>query len=111
MKTFGKALDLKNDPEIIEKYKEYHRNVWPEVKDSLGEIGITAMRIFCLGNHLFMYMETVDDFDPDGLQEYTEKNPRAGEWNDLMFTFQQVVPEAAEGELWAAMEQVYDLDW
>ena len=28
MKHFGLAINLKDDPEIIEKYKEYHSNVW-----------------------------------------------------------------------------------
>ena len=80
MKAFGAALDLQNDPAIIEDYKEWHRNVWPEVKEALGEVGITAMRIFIIGNHMFMYMEAKDDFEPGrDLQEY-RRFPRAMEW-------------------------------
>ena len=29
MKTYAMALDLLDDPASIEKYKDYHRNVWP----------------------------------------------------------------------------------
>ena len=112
MKSYAQALDLKNDPEIIEKYSEYHRNVWPEVVESLREIGITAMKIYRSGNHLFMYFEAVDDFDPArDFQGYTDKNPRADEWNTLMSTFQQKVPEAGPDDWWAPMELAYDLDW
>ena len=64
MPRFGLTLNLKDDPEVIEKYKTYHRNVWPEVLDSLHEVGITGMDIYLLGNRLFMVIETVGDFDP-----------------------------------------------
>ncbi len=112
MKSYGQALDLKNDPEIVAKYKEYHRNVWPEVVESLKEIGITAMKIYLSGNHLFMYFEAVDEFDPArDFQGYTEQNPRADEWNTLMSTYQEKVPEAGPDDWWAPMELVYDLDW
>ena len=112
MKAYAQALDLKNDPEIIEKYKEYHRNVWPEVVASLKEIGITGMKIYLSGNHLFMYFEAVDDFDPArDFQDYTEQNPRADEWNTLRSSFQQKTPEAGPDDWWAPMELVYDLNW
>ena len=112
MKAYAQALDLKNDPEIIEKYKEYHRNVWPEVVASLKEIGITGMKIYLSGNHLFMYFEAVDDFDPArDFQGYTEQNPRADAWNTRMSSFQQKAPEAGPDDWWAPMELVYDLDW
>ena len=65
MQRFGLTLNLKDDPEVIEQYKAYHRDVWPEVLDSLREVGITRMDIYLLGNRLFMAIETVDDFDPD----------------------------------------------
>ena len=110
MKAFGQTLNLKDDPEIIEKYKEHHRNVWPEVEKALNEIGVTKMRIFLLGRKMFMYMETVDDFVAErDFPKYVEMDPKCKEWDDLMSTFQEKVPEAKEEELWALMEQVYDL--
>ena len=50
MPRFGLTLNLKDDPNVIEQYKTYHRNVWPEVLDSLREMGITGMDIYLLGN-------------------------------------------------------------
>ena len=110
MKSFGMALDLKDDPETIAKYTEYHRAVWPEVIQGLRGLGITRMKIFLHGNRLFMYVETPDDFEPDrDFATYMETG-RAKEWDDLMRTFQQKVPAAREDEWWAAMDEVFDID-
>jgi L-rhamnose mutarotase len=57
MKSFAQALDLKNDPETIASYVEWHTRVYPEVLLALQKIGITKMKIFLLGTHLFMYYE------------------------------------------------------
>ena len=110
MKTYGLTLDLKADPETIETYRKYHRNPWPEPLRGLGEVGIIDMKIFLLGRRMFMYMTATDEFDPDrDFPRYVEQNPKAKEWDDLMRTFQQQVPEAKEGEWWANMEMLFDL--
>ena len=110
MKSFGMALNLKDDPQAIEKYKEYHRNVWPAVERSLKDVGITSMKIFLIGRKLFMYMETADDFEADrDFPRYLELHPKCREWDDLMCTYQEKTPEAKEKEWWALMEQVYEL--
>lgn len=112
MKSFAQVLDLKNDSEIIEKYEKYHRNAWPEVIESLKETGIERMEIFRVGNHLFMYYSAPDDFDPArDFQSYTERAPKAKEWNDLMSTFQQKVPEAGPDDWWTPGKLVFDSNW
>ncbi|MDE0297969.1 MAG: L-rhamnose mutarotase [Candidatus Poribacteria bacterium] len=110
MPRFGLTLNLKDDPDVIEQYKTYHRNVWPEVLDSLREVGITQMDIYLLGNRLFMAIDTVDDFDPvHDFPRHLEMHPRCREWDVLMRNFQERVPEAEPGEWWATMEQVFEL--
>ena len=110
MKAFGLTLNLKDDPEGIETYKEYHRNVWPEVEAALKTVGIRSMRIFLLGRRLFMHMETGDDFIAEvDFPRYLEQHPRCKEWEDLMNGYQEKVPEAGEDEWWAGMEEVYSL--
>ncbi|MEX0761143.1 MAG: L-rhamnose mutarotase [Dehalococcoidia bacterium] len=113
MKSFAQALDLKNDPETIELYKKYHREVWPEVLEALQGRGIERMEIFLLGNHLFMYCIVPDDFDPRrDFEAYTQSSsPRPKEWNDLMSTFQQKVAEAGPDDWWTPMERVFDTEW
>ena len=110
MKFYGLTLNLKDDPHIIDQYKEYHRNPWAEPLSGLHEVGVLDMKIFLLGRRMFMYMTTTDDFDPDtAFDGYTEKYPKAAEWDTLMRTFQEKVPEAEEQEWWARMEPVFDL--
>ncbi len=77
MKHFGLAINLKDDPEIIEKYKEYHSNVWPEVLESLHTIGITKMNIYLLGRRMFMAMEAIDEFEVEKISHATLNSIRA----------------------------------
>ena len=41
------AVDLKNEPQLIEQYKQYHMpdKVWPEITDSIKNAGIEDMEI------------------------------------------------------------------
>ena len=110
MKHFGMALDLQSDEEIIRRYREYHSKPWPEPLQGLCEIGVKDMKIFLLGTHLFMYMVTIDTFDINhDFPRYIQQNSKAAEWDDLMRTLQQRVPEAKSEEWWASMELVFDL--
>ncbi|MCY4655145.1 MAG: L-rhamnose mutarotase [Dehalococcoidia bacterium] len=112
MKSLAMTLDLVDEPEVIEKYKAYHREVWSEVISGLRSIGVSKMKIFLLGTRMFMYLEAPDDFDPTtDFQGYTDSSHRAKRWDELMREFQSQVPEAKEGEWWAGMEEVFDIDW
>ncbi len=55
-------------------------------------------------------MTAVDDFEPKrDFTRYMEKNPTAREWDDLMQTFQEKVPEAKDEEWWATNDLVFDM--
>jgi L-rhamnose mutarotase len=110
MQSYGLTLLLKDDADVIDRYKRYHREAWPEVIARLKQIGITEMKIFLIGRRLFMYMEAVDGFDPDRDFPKLNELPRYREWDVLMSSMQERVPEAREGEWWAAMEEVFDLN-
>lgn len=110
MKEYALTINLKDDPQLIEEYKEYHRNVWPEVLENLREIGITRMQIYLLGRRMFMKMEAVDSFEPvRDFKQVEEMSARYREWQTLMNNFQERVPEAQPDEHWAAMEKVFEL--
>ena len=111
MRYFGRSLALRDDAPAIERYKEEHRHAWPEVIVRLREIGITEMRIFLLGRRLFMYMETVDSFDPARDYPRLNDDPRYRAWDELMCSMQEKVPEAGPDQWWADMEPVFDLNW
>jgi L-rhamnose mutarotase len=110
MKTYAKTILLKNDPEKIAEYRRYHDQIWPEVVTSFRQVGVLDMRIWLLGQRLFMVMDTTDDFDPEtDLQEYLMLDPKNDQWENLMATFQEQVPEARPGEFWADMELVFKM--
>ena len=60
MKKYVLTLDLKNDLALIAEYKEWHQQVWAEIKTSIKDSGIESMNIYCLGNRLCMIMEVQD---------------------------------------------------
>lgn len=103
------ALDLKNDPALIEKYKTHHAKgaVWPEVLDSLKATGIEDMQIFCVGNRLFMIMEVNETFDPEHKAKMDAENTRVQEWEELMNQFQLPLPWANKGQKWVEMEEIF----
>jgi L-rhamnose mutarotase len=104
---YGRTVNLKDDPKLIEAYKEYHRNVWPEVEGELGKLGVTKMRIFLLGRQLFMYMEAPDGFDPMAFDVRWLENPRCLAWEEIMEQYFEPLPGAKAGEWWLPMESVY----
>ena len=109
MQRYGLTLMLRDDDEVVDRYKEYHRKVWPEVLSRLREAGITDMRIYLLGRRMFMYMEAVDGFSPERDFPELTQDPRYREWDELMRTLQERAPEARADEWWAPMEEVFDL--
>ena len=110
MKVFALTINLKDDEEIIERYKEYHRNPFPEVVEQISRSGILDMKIFLRDRRMFMYMTTTDNYDPSRKAKgEPESHPKCDEWNRLMNSFQEPAAEAGEGEWWASMEQVFDL--
>ncbi|MBI3974364.1 MAG: L-rhamnose mutarotase [Chloroflexi bacterium] len=111
MKTYGLALCLRDDGAAIERYKEYHREVWPEVLARIREVGITQMEIFLLGRRLFMHITAEDDFEPARDFPRLNEDPKSQEWDALMRALQERAPEAAADQWWAPMEQVFDSEW
>jgi L-rhamnose mutarotase len=103
------ALDLKNDPALIAEYEQWHQQVWPEIKASITNAGITHMEIYRTGNRLFMIMETAPHFAAEAKAQADASNPKVQEWEQLMWKFQQPLPWAQEGEKWIAMQKIFDL--
>jgi L-rhamnose mutarotase len=111
MNRYCLALDLKDDPELISEYEDWHRseNSWPEIMESIAGSGITDMQIYRTGNRLFMIMETSDDFSAERKAEKDAVNPKVQEWEQLMWKFQQPLPWAKEGEKWVLMDKIFQL--
>ena len=80
MQSYGLALDLRDDPALIARYKKEHAKVWPEVLARLREIGVTQMKIYLLGRRMFMYCETKDGFDPARDFARSTEDPTYRKW-------------------------------
>jgi L-rhamnose mutarotase len=104
------TLDLKNNPQLIKEYEEYHRAVWPEIIDSIKKAGITNMEIYRFQNRLFMIMETNYNFSFEKKTMMDEKNEKVQEWENLMWRYQQALPGSLPGEKWKLMDKIFQLD-
>lgn len=103
------ALDLKNDETLIAEYEKQHQAVWPEIVDSIKDSGIIKLEIYRVFNRLFMIMETEESFSFDKKNAMDSANPKVQEWEDLMWKYQQALPEAKAGEKWVLMNKIFEL--
>ena len=103
------ALDLKNDPKLIAEYDAWHRMVWPEVKQSIWDAGITVLDIYRVQNRLFMILEADDNFSLEKKAKSDATNPKVQEWETLMWKYQEALPGVPKGSKWALMEKVFSL--
>ncbi|UII34569.1 L-rhamnose mutarotase [Fulvivirga ulvae] len=109
MKRYCLTLDLKNDPELIARYIEYHQQVWPEVIRSIRDSGILQMEIFHIHTRLFMIMEVDASFTFEKKRKMDADNPKVQEWETLMDQYQQRLPFAQTDEKWVLMEKIFEL--
>lgn len=103
------AVDLKNDPAVIAAYVEHHRAVWPEVLRSLREAGIHDMQIHLLGRRLVMIVETRGDFR-EAFAKHVASDARVAKWETLMKGMQEPPPGTPDGEWWAEMAPIFQLN-
>jgi L-rhamnose mutarotase len=109
MRKFALTLDLKNDPELIKEYEEWHTKVWPEVLESIRNSGILKMTIYRMQTRLFMLMEVRDTFSFEAKALAEHDNLIVQEWEELMWKYQQKIPGSKTTEKWLLMDKVFEL--
>ena len=79
----GTIVYLKLKPECVEKYKEYHDNIWPELVEAYRQAGITTISCGLNDSYLIVYEEYAD-----GQYEQARKKLAGNEiemrWKSLM---------------------------
>ena len=110
MKRYCLTLDLKNDPELIQEYEKFHKQVWPEVINSIRDSGIMNMQIYRYETRLCMIMEVDDNFSFEKKQNADKLNTKVQEWEKLMWKYQQPLQGSAEGEKWKLMNKIFELN-
>ena len=104
------ALDLKDDPALIAEYRKYHEKIWPEITKSIKDSGIEDMEIYLLGTRMFMIMEVNEGFSFQEKAAADLASRKVQEWEQLMWKFQQALPQAQPGEKWLRMERIFKLE-
>ena len=108
IKRYCLALDLKNDSDLIAKYRYYHTNegIWNEIKNGTRNVGI-EMEIYNVDNRLFMICEMQVDVDFDKAWVEMNKGEKNPAWEKLMQNYQQALP--GHKLEWIRMEKVYEV--
>ncbi len=97
--------------ERIDEYKKLHAAVWPDVLAMIHECNMRNYSIHLRkmpdGKHyLFSYFEYVGaDFDGDMAKMAADDTTQRW-WNECM-PCQEPLPDLAEGDWWAPMEEVF----
>ena len=111
VKRYCQTMDLRDNPELIKKYKEAHdrEHFWDEIKQGIRSVGILEMEIYILGTRLFMIVETPLDFEWDTAMARLATLPRQEEWEAYVAQFQQCNENATSDEKWRMMERMFYL--
>lgn len=110
MRKFCLACDLRDDDRLINAYDTHHKEVWPEIQDSLKQSGIIAMEIYRTGNRLFMIIRVNDEFSFERKAAMDLANPIVQKWESLMSAFQQQIPWAPDNVKWVLMERIFNFE-
>lgn len=110
-KRYFQTLDLKNDLNLIDMYKQRHQKefYWEEVGRGIREIGILDMEIFIYEEHLVMVVETPLDFDWRKSFDKLSKMPIQIKWEQYMSIFQEADSKATSSDKWQKMERIFSL--
>jgi L-rhamnose mutarotase len=107
MKRVGFLLKVRQ--EILQEYKEHHKNVWPEMLDALHRNGWHNYSIFSREDGLlFGYFETPDSFQAalSGMGK-EEINTR---WQNFMAPYFENLGDLHPDEGMMELEEVFHLD-
>src|SRR5579883_2673041 len=94
------ALDLNKDEKLIAEYEHWHKDIWPDIRQSILDGGITDMEIYRLEDRLFVIMETAKDFSFEKKGAMDAANPAVQRWEELMWKYQVAIPGGKPGEKW-----------
>lgn len=107
MKRVGFVLKVRQDR--IDEYKEFHRNVWPDMQDALRRHGWNNYSLFMRDDGLmFGYFEASIDFD-SSLNGMSEERVNF-DWQALMSEFFEIPQGNMPDQMMFQLEEVFHLD-
>jgi len=103
------AMVIKVKPEKLAYYRKLHAEPWPGVIAALKKANVQNYSIYLRGDTLFGYLEyTGDDYEAD-MAKVAEDETTQQWWRETD-PCQQPMPDAAEGEWWSPLEEVFHMD-
>ncbi len=110
-KRYVQTMDLKDDDELIVKYREAHDkdHFWDEIKRGIQSVGILEMELYILGRRLVMIVDAPIDFDWDDAMRRLATLPRQAEWERYVAQFQGCDADATSDEKWQMMQRMFYL--
>jgi L-rhamnose mutarotase len=112
MERYGSVVQIKE--EKMDEYIALHKNVWPDVLRMIRECHIRNYSIYLRKlpddkHYLFSYFEyTGSDFEADTAKMAADKTTQ--KWWDVCKPCHEPLPDRAEGEWWASMQEVFHCD-
>ena len=107
MQRYGSVIGLR--AEKVEEYKRLHAAAWPEVLAMITACNMRNYSIYHKDGFLFSYFEYVgEDYAADMAKMAAD--PVTQDWWKLCAPCQEPLATRAEGEWWAAMEEVFHHD-
>lgn len=104
-------LDLRDDPDLIAEYCDWHRPGGPPraVSDAIRAGGVREMLIFLSGNRLCMVVEADGSFDAEAKRASEAGNPETVAWEEKMSVYQSPLPWARPDEKWVEATPIFAL--
>lgn len=110
-KRFVQTMQLKDDSELIRKYREAHdkEHFWHEIEEGIKQVGILEMEIYISGNTLVMIVDAPLDFNWDEAMARLATLPRQEEWERYIAAFQDCDENATSDQKWQMTERMFYL--
>ncbi|MDE1163124.1 MAG: L-rhamnose mutarotase [Acidobacteriaceae bacterium] len=107
MKRYAQVIQLR--PEDEAEYIRYHAEVWPTVLATIAACSIRNYTIFLRNSVLFAYFEYHGtDYAAD--MRKMAADPETQRWWSIMDPMQQPMHDAAPGEQWSPLLEVFHTD-
>ena len=107
MRRFAQVIRLR--PEFEDEYIRYHAEVWPTVLQTIAECGMRNYTIFLRSGVLFATFEYHgSDYEAD--MRKMAADPETQRWWSIMDPMQAPMEDAATGEKWSDLTEVFHTD-
>lgn len=107
MKRYGQIIKVK--PDKIDRYKELHSAVWPDVQKKISECNIRNYSIYLKDDLLFSYYEYIGKNYEEDMKKMAA-DPTTQKWWEECNPCQEPIETAGKDSWWETMEEVFHQD-